>query len=173
LNYKNRFRNSWNNLGIALSASKDLPGTIAAYKKAIAIDEQYAAAHNGLAWLLANCSDAKLRDPSRAVALAKKAADIAPKNPDYPNTLGAAYYRKGDWKAAIAALEKSMELRKGGDSFDWFFLAMAHWQLGDKDKSREWHDWAVQWMDKNQPTNDELRRFRAEAAELLELKEKK
>ena len=66
-----------------------------------------------------------------------------------------------------------MELRKGGDSFDWFFLAMAHWQLGEKDKAREWYDRAVQWMDKNQPKNEELRRFRAEAAELLELKEKK
>ena len=69
----------------------------------------------------------------------------------------------GDWKAAIAALEKSMELRKGGDSNDWFFLAMAHWQLGEKDKAREWYDRAVQWMDKNQPKNEELRRFRAEA----------
>jgi hypothetical protein len=31
----------------------------------------------------------------------------------------------------------------------------------------------VEWMDKNQPTDEELRRFRAEAAELLGLKEKK
>ena len=66
-----------------------------------------------------------------------------------------------------------MELGNGGDSFDWFFLAMSHWQLGQKDKAREWYDRAAQWMDKNQPTDEELRRFRAEAAELLELKEKK
>jgi hypothetical protein len=50
---------------------------------------------------------------------------------------------------------------------------MAHWQLGEKDKAREWYDRAVQWMDNNQPTDEELRRFRVEAAELLELKEKK
>jgi hypothetical protein len=66
-----------------------------------------------------------------------------------------------------------MELRKGGDSHDWFFLAMTHWQLGAKDKARAWYDRAVQWMDKNQPDNEELRRFRAEAAELLGLNEKK
>ena len=90
--------------------------------------------------------------PSRAVALARKAVELEPKNWAYRNTLGAAQYRAGDWKAAIAALEKSMELRKGGDSNDWFFLAMAHWQLGEKDKAREWYDRAVQWMDKNQPT---------------------
>jgi hypothetical protein len=30
----------------------------------------------------------------------------------------------------------------------------------------------VQWMDKNQPRNEELARFRAEAAELLGMKAK-
>ena len=35
------------------------------------------------------------------------------------------------------------------------------------------YDRAVQWMDKNQPKNEELRRFRAEAAQLLGLTEKK
>jgi len=83
------------------------------------------------------------------------------------------HYRAGNWKDAIAALEKSMELRKSGDSNDWFFLAMAHWQLGDQDKVHKWYDRSVQWMDKNQPTNEELRRIRMEAAELLELKENK
>jgi hypothetical protein len=31
----------------------------------------------------------------------------------------------------------------------------------------------VQWMDTNEPNNEDLRRFRAEAAELLDVKEKK
>ncbi len=47
----------------------------------------------------------------------------------------------------------------------------AHWQLGEKEKAREWYDKAVQWMDNNQPANDELRRFRSEAAELLGIKD--
>ena len=75
-------------------------------------------------------------------------------------------------KAAIAALEKSVTLRKGGDSFDWFFLAMAHWQLGEKGEARKWYDQAIDWMDKNQPKNEELVRFRDEAAELLGITEK-
>ena len=86
------------------------------------------------------------------------------------NTLGAAHYRAGNWKDSMAALAKSMELRQGGDSFDWFFLAMAHWQLGEKGKARDWHDRAAQWMDKNQPRNAELRLFRAEADDLLGIK---
>ena len=65
--------------------------------------------------------------------------------------IGAARYRNGQWKEAIAAFEKSMELRDGGDSFDWFFLAMCHWQLGDKQAARKWYDQAVVWMDKNEP----------------------
>jgi hypothetical protein len=44
---------------------------------------------------------------------------------------------------------------------------MAHWQLGQKDEARKWMDQAVEWMDKNQPQNDELRRFRAEATQMM------
>jgi hypothetical protein len=65
-----------------------------------------------------------------------------------------------------------MDLRNGGDSFDWFFLAMAHWQLGDKDQARKWYGQALAWMEKNQPNDDELRRFRSEAEEVLGLKKK-
>ena len=79
------------------------------------------------------------------------------------------------WDVATNTLHvESDELVKGDLlSFNAFFLAMAHWQLGAKDKAHEWYDPAVRWMDKNQPTDEELRRFRAEAAELLGLNGKK
>ena len=102
----------------------------------------------------------------------RKPSNLTPRKRTNWNTLGAAHYRAGDWKAAIEALTKSMELGKGGDSTDWFFLAMAHWQLGDKTQARSWYDKAVPWMEKNQPKNEELIRFRAEAAALLEVNEK-
>jgi serine/threonine protein kinase/WD40 repeat protein len=136
------------------------------------VDRQTALRHNNLAWRLATDRDPKIRDPERAVALAKKAVELAPDVGTYWNTLGAAHYRAGNWKDAVAALDKSMDLRKGGDSFDWFFLAMAHWQLGAKDEARKWYDKAVEWMAKNAKDNDELRRFRGEAEELLEIKKK-
>jgi Flp pilus assembly protein TadD len=125
-----------------------------------------------MAWLLATCADLKLRDPKRAVELAKKAVEIARKEWAGWNTLGAAHYGAGNWKESVTALEKSMELRKGGDSFDWFFLAMAQWQLGEKDQARQWYDRAVQWMNKNQPQNEELVRFRT-AAKLLGIQDEK
>jgi tetratricopeptide (TPR) repeat protein len=150
------------------------------YREAVTVCERLLAkkpdqpgSQNNLAWLLATCPLEKLRDPRRSVELARKAVGLAPKNGDIWNTLGVAHYRVGDWKAAIEALTKSMELRKGGDASDWFFLAMAHWQLGEKPQARSWYDKAVQWMEKNQPKNEELIRFRAEAAALLEVKEKK
>jgi hypothetical protein len=57
----------------------------------------------------------------------------------------------------------------GGNSIDWFLLALAHGKLGEKDQARAWYDRAVSWMDTNQPNNEVLRHFRAEAAELLGL----
>jgi len=50
---------------------------------------------------------------------------------------------------------------------------MAHWRLGDKAQARSWYDKAVPWMEKNQPKNAELIRFRTEAAALLGVNEKK
>ncbi len=129
---------------------------------------------NNLAWVLVTSADPQPRDPSRAVQLAEKAVGQAPTVGAYWNTLGAAYYRAGNWNAAIEALTKSMERLSGkNESFNTFFLAMAHWQLGDKPQSRSWYDKAVPWMEKNRPENEELIRLRAEAASLLEAKEKK
>jgi tetratricopeptide (TPR) repeat protein len=128
---------------------------------------------NNLAWLLATCPDTKSRDAGKAVGLANKAVEMAPQGGTFWNTLGVANYQAGNLKEATVALEKSMQLRKGGDSFDWFFLAMAQWQLGEKEKARSWFDQAVQWMDNHQPNDEELRRFRAEAAGLLGIKDGK
>ena len=126
---------------------------------------------NEYAWFLATCPNSKYVDAPKAVELAEKAVKLSPKDGTFLSTLGVAQYRAGEWQAAIEALEKSMELREGGDASDWFFLAMAHWQLGHKDEARKWYDKAVEWMDKNQPKNEELLRFRAEAAELLGISE--
>ena len=114
-----------------------------------------AVGQNSLAWLLATCADPKLRDPGRAVELAKKAVELAPNASDIWNTLGVALYRAGDWEAAIEALEKSERLTP--DKYltsNGFFLAMAHWQLGQKDEARAWYDRAVAWIDNHSLKND-------------------
>jgi Flp pilus assembly protein TadD len=136
-------------------------------RKALELDPEDPAVNNELAWFLATTPELGLRDSGLAVRLAKKAVDGQTQSGDYWNTLGVAHYRNGDDKGAVAALATAMSLRNGGDSFDWFFLAMAHWRLGNRDKAQTWFDQAVQWMDKHKPHDDQLRRFRAEAEDLL------
>jgi tetratricopeptide (TPR) repeat protein len=121
---------------------------------------------DNLAWFLVTCPDPQLHKPAEAVELAKAALDINPREGNYWNTLGAAHYRAGDWKAAIAALNKSIEV-KGGTAHDHFFLAMAYWKNGDHGEARKWYAQGLAWMEKHDPVNEELRRFRAEAGLLL------
>jgi tetratricopeptide (TPR) repeat protein len=135
---------------------------------------QLVAALNRRSWMLATAPDRKKRDPDRAVKLATEVVELTPKAADSWNNLGVARYRAGDFEGAIAALQKFRELRKNDQ--EWsnpFFLAMAHWQAGHKAEARRWYDTAVNWMDARAPTSGSLKRFRAEAAELLGVNEKK
>ncbi len=99
--------------------------------------------------------------------MSRKATEKGPQAWYCWRALGQAEYRAENWKASIAALKKSMEFYSGGNSGDWFFLAMAHWRRGDPMQARQWFDRAVKWMDQYQPKNEELSRFRAEAEELI------
>ena len=131
-----------------------------------------AAGRAALAWLLAACPDPQVRDATRAVEVARKAVAQAPQDPKYRGTLGVAHYRAGNWKAALEELDRALRLA-GGDSAAGnagFFLAMAHWELGYKEQARKLYDRAAEWMAKNRSNDEELRRFRAEAAELLGIK---
>jgi tetratricopeptide (TPR) repeat protein len=161
------------NRGLAYEKLGRWAEALADCSRAVELDPKCAPACNGCAWLLATCPNPRFRDPARAVELAKKAVGLAPKKGSCWNTLGVAHYRARDWRAAVAALEKAMELQRFGTSFDWFPLAVAYWQLGEREKARAWHDKAVQWMDRNNPKDEVLRRFRAEAAELLGSKDEK
>src|SRR5262249_45609342 len=106
------------------------------YRKAFEVDSEDPAINDELARFLATGPEPRLRDATQAARLANKAVDAWQESPDCWNTLGLASYRTGDDKAAVAALEKAMNLRSGGNSFDWFFLAMAHWRLGERDKAQ-------------------------------------
>jgi tetratricopeptide (TPR) repeat protein/serine/threonine protein kinase len=134
---------------------------------------------NGLAWLLATCPEPKLRDPRRAVELARKAVAAAPRAGRYWQTLGVAHYRADEWKPAVLALDKAATLRQGGDALHQLFLAMAHWRLGSGDAARKAYDRAVHWLqehkkalEKDKPRAEEVRRLRREAEELLGLTKK-
>src|SRR5262249_19861455 len=120
-----------------------------------------------LALFLATCLGPQFRDVRRAVELATKVVERSSQDGASWNTLGIAQYRAGDWGAAIEALEKSMALSQGGDCGDWLFLAMAHWQRGEKDRARAWYDKATRLMDQQAAKHEEWQHFRAEAEELF------
>jgi tetratricopeptide (TPR) repeat protein len=124
-------------------------------------------AQNSLAWFLANPPARQLRDAAQAVELAKKAVHRVPGNATYWHTLGVAHYRAGDGRAAVTALEKARALRPGGSGFDGFFLAVAHWQLGNQAFARSWYDDAATALEKIKPQDEAPYRFRAEAAALM------
>src|SRR5262249_38666831 len=101
---------------------------------------------NRLAWFLAVCPEPRLRDPKQAVELARRAVDADPLNGGYLETLGAAHFPAGSWVECEQALTKSMQLRRGGDGFDWVFLAMACYHMGKVGEADRWLDRAGEWL---------------------------
>jgi tetratricopeptide (TPR) repeat protein len=157
-----RFRKSLELYGQLPPEFREKPG----YRRNVAVTS------NNLAWLLVTATDAKVRKVADAVAAAKVAVELAPSAGHYWNTLGVAQYRAGEWQAASLAIERSMTLRDGGDSYDWFIMAMIRQKTNENAKAREWFDKADAWAEKNDPKNEELRRFRAEAEEELGIEKK-
>jgi serine/threonine protein kinase/Tfp pilus assembly protein PilF len=161
------------------AAGKDRDTIIQELRTAIRMEPELAPVRQhflrALAWHLATDPDPSARDPRRAVELAKEAIARASKGVYFFGTLGVAYYRTGEYPAAITQLEKSIKLRGHENprvnAIEAFFLAMAHWQLGDKPKARQWYGRALEWMEKDHlnPREEELRGFRTEAATLLGL----
>ncbi len=123
---------------------------------------------NSLAWQLTIGEEVELRDGPQAVQLAREVVKKLPKARAFWNTLGAAHYRAGQWQEAREALEKACELGKGGDGFDWFFLAMTCRQLGDIKQARQWYDKALAWADEKRSKDPTVARLRAEAAAVME-----
>jgi eukaryotic-like serine/threonine-protein kinase len=147
----------------ALGRDKD---ALALYERALELAPGDAGLHNALAWLRATSDVEGIHDVDEAVTHALESVRLDPSG-NHHNTLGVALYRAGRFKESVDALSKSTELRLGGDAFDFLFLAMAHGRLGEKERAREWYDRGVAWTEKSRPDDEELRRFREEASEIV------
>jgi tetratricopeptide (TPR) repeat protein len=114
-------------------------------------------------------TDPPLRDSGRAIDQIKMAIDLDPRNGTAQVYLGVAYYRNQDFSNSVATLLKVLDFnRKDNAREGWFFLAMACWRLGQKERARMWYYDAAAWLDKNPPGYPEnVLRVRAEAAALL------
>jgi tetratricopeptide (TPR) repeat protein len=161
--------NLWYTRGVAYAGRKEWAKAIEDYDRALALDLNNAGLHHELACLLAHCPDQKVRNPQRAIELARRAVSLDPQNGAFRGTLGSALYRGGSWKAAIEELNASIKLRQHGA--DMLFLAMALKRLDQDAEARGWYDRAIERMAKNAPKDDEMRRLKDEARALLELKD--
>jgi tetratricopeptide (TPR) repeat protein len=62
---------------------------------------------------------------------------------------GAAHYRYGDFEAAVKHLTEAAELRKQPSPSTWYFLAMAHHRLNNKERAKEWLEKANRWLEQS------------------------
>lgn len=116
-------------LGRYYQGQKRYDQAIQAYRKALAADEGFAEARNGLGVVYAmqgKYAEA-LQELQLAVRLTPDAAHVY-------NNLGYAYYLHGHYGEAVAALEKAVELQPGNQGA-YNNLGLAHARAGNKEKS--------------------------------------
>lgn len=86
-----------------------------AYEKSLALRPGQPHVLNNLAWLLATCPDERLREPVRALELARRAARID-ESAYILDTLAESYFVNGDYTAAVEAGRRALALAEGDRS---------------------------------------------------------
>ena len=152
---------------------RDLIWTAERFSEALSAGERVvelrpddAGANHALARYLVVCPDASLRDAARGIELAERAIEIDPHDGTFQTTLGIAHYRAGHWAASVDSLTRV--IGQSRDVAAGFFLAMAHQQLGNTKESCVWLQKAVDWMEEEDPDDQELLRCRTEAESLIQ-----
>ncbi len=91
---------------------------------AVRLDPSDIEAHVSLGWTLATCSEVKLRDGAKAVALATRACELTQwKSARSLATLAAAFAEKGDFGGAVQMQRKALELTPEKDPIRGYYLA--------------------------------------------------
>jgi len=60
-----------------------------------------------------------------------------------------------------------MAATNGGSPYDWLFMAVARWHLGQRDEARRWLERSARWMKAQESTDPQLERFLAEIRETV------
>jgi Zn-dependent protease with chaperone function len=103
-------------LGDLFYRRKDYKGVRDAYEKSIALRQNDPHVLNNLAWLYATCEIQSLRNPERALDLAKLAAQIEPSSYIF-DTLAESYFVNGMYPEAIEAGELALKQAKENPAY--------------------------------------------------------
>jgi tetratricopeptide (TPR) repeat protein len=128
---------------------------------------------SNLATSLATAVDGTPREVDKALPLARRAAERRPDRRENHSTLGVVLYRAGRWKESAAALEEGARLTRPTEEGAFthalypVHLAMARWQLGEKDAARKLLAQARGWAEKHLSESEEFRALFDEAAALI------
>lgn len=99
------------NIGNTLLRLGHAREAVAQYSRALEINADDIEAQNNLAWVLATCPDAVVRNGLRAVAIAERADSLTMgKSPVISATLAAAYAEIGRFSDAVKAAERAFQL---------------------------------------------------------------
>jgi tetratricopeptide (TPR) repeat protein len=153
-------------LGTVLRDQGKLDEALACYRQAIELDPKqiWAYAYLGEALKTQGKLDEAMACYRQAI---EKAVQLDPKGWWHKHWWSVAAYRLGDWKAALDARQEKLR-RRPIAAVDRLFLAMTHWQLGDKIEARKWYDEAMTEIAKDDKAPDtDLSNLRQEAEQLL------
>ena len=121
-----------------------------------------------IAYQVLTFPEERFRDISLAMEAAQRGTELSPGVGWNWLALGIAQYRSGAWAEARESLLKFVKLDPDTEHLPTScFLAMANWQLGEKDTARRHYDDALQSIEKHKTQDNILLGFHDEAAELL------
>jgi len=108
--------NLYSLLGDIYFNSKNYAGVRDAYETSLTLKPENAQVLNNLAWLYATCEEASLRDPDRALSLAKLAIRLE-QTPHIWDTLAESYFANGMYPDAVNASQHALGLAKRNRSY--------------------------------------------------------
>jgi predicted Zn-dependent protease len=141
---------------------------------ALSVKERVAAAHPRiagyqaeLAWSLLDCRDIEQRNLPRAVEFASHAIALRPQDAGAWLVRGAALYRVGRCQEAVAALEKSSQLDRSGQSAVCYYLALSYQKLDKAIEARNALTKAESRFAASKTTDHSLTELREETRQAL------